>query len=142
VSPQSIGVWQTIQPSFVKGNIIMSTQTLSIADAYTQAVNRHDANAYRALFAETARVDDAGGEFNGRAAIQEWSDREIFGAQVTLEPLGVVEKDGETVLTTKVDGNFDRTGLPDPVIISHHIQTDGAKIVQLTCRLVREPLAT
>jgi hypothetical protein len=33
----------------------------------------------------------------------------------TLELLRVEDRDGTTVVTTKVDGNFDRTGLPDPV---------------------------
>jgi hypothetical protein len=33
---------------------------------------------------------------------------------VTLEVTAVAAKGGETIVTTKVDGNFDRTGLPDP----------------------------
>ena len=56
-------------------------------------------------------------------------------AQVTLDVLDVADRDGETVVTTKVDGYFDRTGLPDPLIISHHITLEGGKIVGLTCRL-------
>jgi hypothetical protein len=30
------------------------------------------------------------------------------------------------------------TGLPDPVIINHHIRAEGGQIVELTCRLVKE----
>jgi hypothetical protein len=56
---------------------------------------------------------------------------------VTLEVIDVADRDGETIVTTKVDGNFDRTGLPNPVIINHHITAEGGKIVRLTCRLAR-----
>ena len=105
------------------------------AAAYVGAVNEHDAAAFMALFADGARVDDAGREFRGTTAIREWSDREIFGAQVTLEVLEVTERDGDTVVRTKVDGNFDRTGLPDPVIIDHHFTLEDGRIVGLTCRL-------
>ena len=40
-------------------------------------------------------------------------------------------------LRPKVDGNFDRTGLPDPVI-NHRVKVDGDKIIALTCRLANE----
>ena len=53
----------------------------------------------------------------------------------TVRVLDVADRDGETVVTTKVDGNFDRTGLPDRVIINHLITVAGDKIVGLTCRL-------
>ena len=106
-----------------------------IAEAYVRSINDHHPAAFRALFADGAVVNDAGREFRGSAAIEAWSDREIFDAQVTLEVLSSIEQDGETVVTTKVDGNFDRTGLPDPVVIDHHLTVDGDKIVALTCRL-------
>lgn len=114
----------------------MMTITLpQIAQAYIQATNNHDAAAFMALFADGAIVHDAGREFRGIAAIKAWSDREIMDAQVTLDVQGVAERNGEVVITTKVDGNFDRTGLPDPLIINHHITAEGGKIAQLTCRL-------
>jgi len=113
----------------------MSKQLPPLAEAYIRATNTHDATAFRALFAENAIVDDGGRQFRGADAIKDWSDREIFAANVTLDVNDVAERDGETVVTTKVDGNFDRTGLPDPVIINHHVKVDGDKIVGLTCRL-------
>jgi hypothetical protein len=108
------------------------------AAAYVRSINDHDPAAFLALFADGAVVNDAGREFRGRPAIKAWSDREIFDAHVTLEPLGAVDRDAETLVTTRVDGNFDRTGLPDPVIINHHITVEGGKIVGLTCRLAGE----
>src|SRR5258707_14347366 len=98
------------------------------AEVYVRSINDHNPAAFNALFAEGAVVNDAGREFRGRAAIKAWSDREIFDAQVTLEVLNAVDRDGETVVTTKVDGNFDRTGLPDPVIIDHHITAEGGRM--------------
>jgi ketosteroid isomerase-like protein len=115
----------------------MQTQQLPrLADSYVRAINEHDRAAFHALFAEQAVVDDAGRVFRGRDAIRDWSNRDIFDAQVTLDVRGASAAEGDTTITTKVEGNFDRTGLPDPVIISHHIQEEGNMIVQLTCRLV------
>ena len=108
------------------------------AEAYVRSINDHDRAAFDMLIAADAVVNDAGREFRGRAAIKAWSDREIFDAKVTLEVLSSTEQDGETVVTTKVDGNFDRTGLPDPVVIDHHLTVGGDRIVALTCRLAED----
>ncbi len=116
----------------------MTTQLPQTVAAYVSSINDHDAAEFIALFADGAVVDDVGREFRGVAAINAWSDREIFGARVTLDVLDVADNDGQTVLMTKVDGNFDRTGLPDPVIINHHFKVEGDKIVSLTCRLAGE----
>ena len=113
----------------------MTKQMSPTAAAYVQSINDQDRAAFNVLFADAAIVNDVGREFRGRAAIKAWSDREIFDAKVTLEVIDVADRAGETVVTTKVDGNFDRTGLPDPVIINHHITAEGGKIAGLTCRL-------
>jgi len=113
----------------------MSSQLPRDAAAYVRAVNSHDPAAFIALFADGAVVDDVGREFRGRDAIKAWSDREIFEARVTLEVVDITHRDGETVVATKVDGNFDRTGLPDPLIIEHQFAVEGDNIVRLTCRL-------
>ena len=120
----------------------MTTPLPQTVAAYLRAINNHDAAAFIALFAEDAVVDDVGRTFRARAALKAWSDREIFAAQVTLEVLAVADREGQTVVTTKVDGNFDRTGLPDPVIIDHHITAQAGKIVGLTCRLAGEKPGT
>ena len=116
----------------------MSTQLARLPKtiaSYLKSINNHDSGTFNALFAEHAVVDDVGREFRGLAAIKTWSDKEIFDAQVTLDVIKVAEHGSETVITTKVDGNFDRTGLPDPVIINHHLTVEGDKIVRLMCRL-------
>ena len=120
----------------------MTTPLPQTVAAYLRAINNHDAAAFIALFADGAVVNDVGREFRGPAAIKAWSDREIFGARVTLEVIDVADRDGETVVTAKVDGNFDRTGLPDPLILNHHITVEGDKIVGLTCRLAGEKPGT
>jgi hypothetical protein len=113
----------------------MSIVLSPLAEAYVHATNGNDAAAFLALFAQDAEVDDGGRRFNGRVEIKEWSDREIFGAAVRLEVLGESIQENDAVLRTKVDGNFDRTGLPDPVIITHRLTIQNDKIIKLTCRL-------
>jgi hypothetical protein len=120
----------------------VTTELPPTAAAYVRAVNDRDPAAFVALFAEGAVVSDIGREFRGPVEIAAWSDREIFAPQVTLEVIDVADRDGETVVTAKVDGNFDRTGLPDPVVINHHITAEGGKIVGLTCRLAGEEPGT
>lgn len=117
----------------------MTTQ-LPQASAYVETINSGDAAAFLVLFAENAVVDDGGREFRGRAAIQTWSQREIFDARVSLEPIARTDQSEEAQITTIADGNFDRTGLPDPVVIVHRIKVAGDRIVGLTCRLAEAPV--
>jgi hypothetical protein len=104
-------------------------------ETYLQAINLGDAAALQSSFADDAVVKDVGQEFRGTAAIKEWAKREIFGANVALEVIEAVERDGQFILTVKVDGTFPRTGLPDPLVMDHCFTTAGGKIVALTCRL-------
>jgi hypothetical protein len=113
-----------------------------VAAEYVRATNDHDAAGFIAGFAENAVVQDAGQEHRGIAAIKAWSDREIMGAKVTLDVLDVNHRDGQVVITTRVDGNFDRTGLPDPVIIDHQMTVKDDKIDRLICRLASQQLDT
>jgi len=103
--------------------------------AYLAATNRHDPVAFLACFANDAIVDDAGRVSRGSDALRGWSEREIFAPHVTFELLAASREGDETVVTTRVEGNFDRTGLPDPVVIEHRITLAGDRISRLTCRL-------
>lgn len=116
----------------------MTTTLPETAAAYVRTTNNNDPAGFIACFSESAIVHDAGREFRGIAAIKNWSDHEIFGASVTLEVLDVVDRDGETVISTRVDGTFDKTGLPDPLVLDHHIKVEGGKIVGLACRLASD----
>ncbi len=138
----SDGMWSFKIHNLQKRDEAMTMQLPPTAAEYVRSINDHDPAAFNALFAEAAFVNDAGREFRGRAAIESWSDRDIFDAQVTLEVISATDRDGETVITTKVEGSFDRTGLPDPVIINHHITVEHDRIVGLTCRLGGEKPGT
>jgi hypothetical protein len=113
-------------------------QLPKVVEAYVRAINNGDAASFIELFADDAEVEDIGRTFSGVTAITAWSDREIFGVQVTLEVIDCAANGDETVITSKVDGTFDRTGLPDPLIILHRIAVSGDKIVRLRCQLASE----
>src|SRR5260370_10776193 len=108
----------------------MKPQLPRIVEASVRATNNHVAPAFIALFADDAVVDDIGREFRGLDAIKAWSDREIFDEQVTLEVIDSANRDGEAVITAKADCTFDRTGLPHPLILAHHIVATRDKIAQ------------
>ena len=80
-------------------------------------------------------VDDAGRVFQGRDAIKAWAASDIFAVNVQLEVLDAAETADGLTLTTNVHGDFDRTGLPDPVVIVHRIYVRDGQIHKLTCRL-------
>ncbi|MGH8612683.1 MAG: nuclear transport factor 2 family protein [Gammaproteobacteria bacterium] len=105
---------------------------------FIRAVNDHDADAFLSTFTKDAVVTDVGREFRGLAAIKEWSDREIFDVNVILDVVVVAECDGHTVVTFKVDGTFDTTGLPDPLLLEHHFTLKGGKIAAFKSRLAGE----
>ncbi len=86
-------------------------------------------------FALNAVVKDVGREIRGIAAIKSSANKEIFAVNVTLDVIEVAEGAGQTIVTVKIDGTFDRTGLPDPLLMDHCFTIAADKISVLTCRL-------
>ena len=113
----------------------MSQVLSAVAEAFVRTINDGDAAGFLALFAEEARVDDAGRTIEGLDAIRQWSEREIFAVRVTMELLDHRLQEGEEVVTVKVDGSFDKTGLPDPLVMDQHLRLEGSKITRLACRI-------
>lgn len=111
----------------------MPTTTLStgvLAD-YIAAVNAHDTDAVLATFAPDAFVSAEHGEYSGTDAVRRFIEREIVGDRVTMEVREVVDHHGDTIVHALYDGDYDKTGLPDEVILSNYFATDDGKIVSL-----------
>jgi hypothetical protein len=105
------------------------------AAGYVRMTNGRNPAGFIALFAEDAVVDDAGRIIRGREAIRVWAASDIFAANVTFDTLDASGDENDATITAKVDGTFDRTGLPDPLIMTFQIVAVGGKITKLTCRL-------
>ena len=100
-----------------------------------EAANNHDSVLFLSNFAETAVVTDEGHEYQGISAIKKWSDEKLFGANVTFNILDFRRSGDTSIVTAEVDGNFDKTGLPDPFVMALHFVTSGSKIIGLAFRL-------
>jgi len=66
------------------------------------------------------------------------NDREIFSVNVTLDVMVAADRDGQTIVTVEVDGTFDKTGLPDPLLLEHYFTVEGGKITSFSSRLAGE----
>jgi hypothetical protein len=113
----------------------MRHQILGSADGYVRTINGKDPDGFIALFAEGAVIDDAGRIVRGREAIRAWAASDIFGGNVTFTALDMSGEENDATITAKVDGTFDRTGLPDPLIMTFNVVALEGKITKLTCRL-------
>jgi ketosteroid isomerase-like protein len=104
-------------------------------ETYLRAINARDADRFQSSFAHDAVVKDVGREIRGIEAINEWAKNEIFGVNVSMEVRDALERDGQTIVTVKIGGTFDKTGLPDPLLMNHCFTIADDKIEALTCRL-------
>jgi hypothetical protein len=98
---------------------------------YLRAVNTGAAAELPASFADDAVVVDVNRELRGLDAITAWASADIFGAHVHLDVLDVAELRGRTIVRVKIDGTFDRTGLPDPLVMNHEFKVAEGKIAEL-----------
>ena len=106
--------------------------------AFIDATNAHKSDEFLATLTDSAVIADEGQEYRGIAAIRKWSDEKYIGAKVTLETVVLANSNGKTIVTVKVDGNFDKSGLPDPFLMDFHFTIDTDKIAALTIRLAGE----
>jgi hypothetical protein len=112
----------------------MSISTIKLGGVvadYVAAVNAFDADAVVAGFADGALVNDVRREFWGKDAIRGWVREEIVGDRVTVEPIEVIEHHGQTILRGRYDGEYDKTNLPDELILTSYFTVRDGRIVTL-----------
>ncbi len=98
---------------------------------YIAARNRFDGDRLLAVFADDALINDDHREFWGKAAIKPFLDEEFIAAKVTMEVPRVIAHHGQYIIPAIVDGEYDKTGLPDPLILTNYITVEGDRIVTL-----------
>ncbi len=110
----------------------MTTQLTGPVAQYLAAINSFDVDAAVATFADDAYVNDARREINGIDAIRKWVAKEMVGDSVTMEVREVVDHHGETIVRSRYDGTYDKTDLPDELVMSDYFRVEDGKILSLT----------
>src|SRR6202451_3708459 len=88
--------------------------------AYVEATNSFDLERLVATFADDALVNDQLRDYWGKPAIREWARSDIIGERLTLNVPKVIDHHGNFIVTANVDGDFDKRGLPDPLVIAFY----------------------
>jgi hypothetical protein len=77
-------------------------------------------DALATCFAPNAKVRDEGRTFAGLAAVTAWRIEAKRKYEYTVEPLEAVQRDGKTVVPSRVSGNFSGS----PVTLTHVFKLD------------------
>jgi limonene-1,2-epoxide hydrolase len=109
----------------------MPTTPPPVVAEYLAAVNAFDVDAIVAAFAPDAYVNDARREIRGIDAIRRWAEKEMVGDHVTMEPREVVDHHGDTIVRSRYDGTYDKTNLPEELVMSDYFSVRDGKIVSL-----------
>src|SRR5246127_1894922 len=99
--------------------------------AFVEATNSFDLEQLMATFADDALVNDQLRDYWGKAAIRDWAERDIVGDRLTIAVTKVVSHYGNFIVTANVNGNFDKRGLPDPLVLAFYFTPHHELIVQL-----------
>ena len=110
---------------------MIATELTGVVAEHIAAVNALDTDAIVATFAEDAYVNDARREFAGVDAIRRWVAKEMVGDKVSIDVREVLDHPGDTIVRGAYDGEFDKTSLPDEVILSNYFSVRDGKIVSL-----------
>ena len=102
-----------------------------VVAGHIDAVNARDEDAIVATFAADALVNDAHREFWGTEAIRRWVAREMTGDHVTIDVTEVIEHHGDAIVRGRYDGTFDKTNLPEELILTNYFTVRDGKIVSL-----------
>ncbi|MGO8860709.1 MAG: nuclear transport factor 2 family protein [Acidimicrobiales bacterium] len=101
-----------------------------VAD-HLSAVNSFDEGAIVATFSSDALVNDARREFWGTDAIRRWVAKEMVGDHVTIEVIEAIDHHGQIIVRGRYDGDYDRTNLPDELIMTSYFTIRNDKIDSL-----------
>ncbi len=86
-----------------------------------------DSTAVAQCFTDNAVVKDEGHTYNGLSAIKQWKSASSKKYTYTSEPFASEEKDGKTIVTSRLTGNFPGS----PVDLRYFFGLEGDKIASL-----------
>ena len=110
---------------------MQTTELTGVIAEHVAAVNAFDIDAVVATFAPDAYVNDARREIRGVDAIRAWVAKEMVGDKVSIDVREVLDHHGDTIVRGSYDGTFDKTSLPEEIILSNYFSVRDGKIVSL-----------
>jgi ketosteroid isomerase-like protein len=109
----------------------MSTSLPPVVADYIAAVNDFDEDRIVATFADDAVVNDARREFWGADEIRKWVIKEFLDDHVTMDVTEVIGHHAMTVVRARYDGEYDKTNLPEELILTNYFHIEDGRIVTL-----------
>jgi hypothetical protein len=109
----------------------VTTTPPAIVAEHIAAVNAFDTERIVATFAPSAYVNDNRREIWGVEAIRKFMAKEFVGDHVTMEIREVIDHYGDIIVRAKYDGDYDKSNLPDELIMSSYFALRDGKIVSL-----------
>jgi len=99
---------------------------------HIDAVNAFDTDRIVSTFAPDAYVNDNRREIWGTEAIRTFVSKEFVGDHVTMEVREVIDHYGDVIVRAKFDGTYDKTNLPDELVMTSYFAIRDGKITSLT----------
>jgi hypothetical protein len=110
----------------------VATELRGVVAEYIAAVNAFDLDRIVATFAPDAYVNDVSREMWGTAAIRAFTAKEIVGDRVTMDVREVLDHYGDIIVRARIDGTYDKTNVPDEIVLTFYFGICDDKITSLT----------
>ena len=109
----------------------MSTELPPVVAEHIAAVNAQDTERIVATFAPDAYVNDNRREIWGTDAIRAFVAKEFVGDHVSMDVTEVIGHYGDVIVRARFDGTYDKSNLPDELILTHYFTVQDDRIVTL-----------
>lgn len=109
-----------------------TTELPPIVAEHIAAVNAFDTDRIVNTFAPDAYVNDNRREIWGTEAIRAFVAKEFVGDHVTMDVREVIDHYGDILVRARYDGTYDKTNLPDELIMTSYFAIRDGKITSLT----------
>jgi hypothetical protein len=109
-----------------------ATELSGVVAEHITAVNTFDIDRIMATFAPDAYINDNRREIWGTQAIRAFMAKEFVGDHVTMEVRQVLDHYGDIIVRARYDGTYDKTTLPEELVMTSYFGLCDDKITSLT----------
>ena len=109
----------------------MTAELPAVVAEHIAAVNAFDTDRIVATFAPGAYVNDNRREIWGTDAIRAFMAKEFVGDHVTMDVREVIDHYGDIIVRARYDGTYDKSNLPDELVMTSYFGIRDGKIVSL-----------